>query len=100
MGVKLETVSRAQRSAVGACFFPESDMCEQRSHGFRALLCPGGQPADEGARGLYHLHGFSHKDSFVLILFLPWSYLDTGRKGPSKYQGCGCGVQAVSALES
>lgn len=93
-------VQGAEEVSSGSLFFPESDMCEQRSHGFRALLCPGAQPMAEGAGGLYRLNGSSPKDSFLLILFLPWSYLDTGRKGPLKYQGCGCGVQTVSALES
>lgn len=95
-----DCVQGAEEVSVGTCFFPESDMCEQRSHEFRALLCAGVQPMAEGAGGLYRLNGSSPKDSFVLILFLPWPYLDTGRKGPLRYQGCGCRVQIVSALES
>lgn len=101
MGVKLETVCRAQRrSEEGACFFLRVKCVNTRSHGSRALLCPGVQRMADGAGGLYRLNCSSPRDSFVLILFLLWPYLDTGRKRPLRYQGCGCGVQTVSALES
>lgn len=83
----------------GSLFFPPRVKCvNTRSHGSRALLCPGVQHMADGAGGLYRLNCSSPRDSLVLILFLPWLYLDTGRKRPLRYQGCGCGVHSPCSL--